>query len=79
MRVKSFYVSSNIEGRKTRLEGGTKSKLGRISTKVLQRNRGNIDEALEIQQATFEENGKLMLRTRAFHKGEKVFEYVTEY
>lgn len=79
MAVRSFYVSSNIEGRKTRLEGGVANKLGRISTKILQRNMGNIDEALEIHQATFEEDGKIMLRTRAFHKGEKVFEYITEY
>lgn len=79
MTVRSFYVSSNIEGRKTKLGGGVSKKDGRMTTKILQRNKGSIDEVLDIRQQTFEEKGKLMLRTRVYHDCDLLLEYVTEY
>lgn len=75
MAVRNFYVEANIDGRKTRLGGGPRCKDGEMSLCITQRNTGGIDTALRINCYV---NSEGNLVTAAFHRGQMIFEYVTD-
>lgn len=48
MAVRNFWIETNIDGRKTKLTGGPKNKLGGLTTKVYARNAGSIQLACKV-------------------------------
>lgn len=54
MAVYPFYISTQASGRKTRIEGGTKSKTGYMETTVYQREHGQITTPFKIVQRSIE-------------------------
>lgn len=48
MATKNFYISANIDGRKTQLTGGPQSKDGGFRLSIYIRSRGNIKRAFNI-------------------------------
>ena len=55
--VRNFYVQVEIDGRKTRLEGGPQAKTGGMQITLLQRDRGAKKKQLRIN--CFEVDGNL--------------------
>lgn len=77
--VRPFYMTADIEGRRTELTGGPRSKDGTMEIKIQQRNKGEIETAFDIFSYSIEEDGKRYLvtsvkdsqrRTVAMHKTE---------
>lgn len=60
MSVRPFYISADIEGRKTMLTGGPKKSDGYMHVEITQRNRGEIETAFNIR--SFKEGDKLVTR-----------------
>lgn len=60
--VRPFYIKSEISGRETCLKGGCRSKDGSITTKIFQRNAGEIVTPFRVEQNTFY-NTKTKVRT----------------
>lgn len=48
MYVRNFWIEAEIDGRKTVLAGGPKSREGGLSLSLFQRSEGEVEEALEI-------------------------------
>lgn len=63
MAVRNFWVEANIDGRKTKLAGGPRSKNGGFSLTVFQRSQGSITRALIIDGFA-NEDGELNLSVR---------------
>lgn len=80
MAVYPFYISTNAEGRKTRIEGGTRRKDGYMRTVLTQRNYGSIETAFSIECGTVEIDGKDKLVTSVYDcNGDLVAEHYTDY
>ena len=47
--VRNFWVECKIDGQKTRLAGGPRSKDGGFSLTIYQRRRGNVEVAFSIE------------------------------
>jgi hypothetical protein len=63
MAIRNFWVEALIDGRKTKLAGGPRSKHGGFSLTVFQRSQGGITRAL-IVDGFANENGELNLSVR---------------
>ena len=64
MATRPFYLSADIEGRKTPLEGGTRFKEGQSTITLTQRNKGSIETAFVIKtHSRYNEDGVLTLYT----------------
>ena len=75
MAVRNFYVSCDIDGRSTLLEGGPRNNAGGMTAKFTQREDGSIVNALTVR-CYANPDGSLVLR--AYNSAdEKVLEYVT--
>lgn len=81
MAVRPFYLEARVDGRKTDIGSGPKSKSGEMFVTVYQREEGSIRTAVRINCTNFTSpEGKLMLRTCIFNnEGTRVAEYETEY
>jgi hypothetical protein len=47
--IRNFYIEAYIDGRKTRLSGGPRTKDGGMSISVLMRDDGGIADAVDIE------------------------------
>ena len=62
MAIRKFYLESYIDGRKTPLTGGPRSKDGGMKTFISIRDKGEIESAVRIDCSTYEKDGKEMLK-----------------
>ncbi len=74
--VRNFWIEANVDGRKSKLAGGPRSKRGGFSLTVYQRSQGKITRAL-IVDASANEQGELNLSVRN-GKDAQNFRVVTE-
>lgn len=79
MAVRPFYISSNIDGRKTLLEGGPKSGEGSITTTIYQRDKGSITDPYKVIQRNIYEGDKRKLVTEIQYQGKVIHSHATEY
>ena len=80
MAIFPFYVTTNAEGRKTLIQGGTSKKKGSMRTVLTQRNRGNIETAFSIECCTKEIDGVEKLVSSVYDcNGNLIAEHYTEY
>ena len=80
MAVYPFYVSTNAEGRKNRIEGGTRKKDGTMRTVITQRHKGSIITAFTIECGTQIVDGEEKLVTSVYDcNGDLVAEKYTNY
>ena len=80
MAVYPFYISTNAEGRKTRIEGGTRRKDGFMRTVITKRDRGAITTAFTIECQTEIVDGEEKLVTSVYDcNGDLVAEKYTDY
>lgn len=79
MAVKPFYIEANIDGRKTPLAGGTKSKNGSQRINLFQRDNGDITKPFCIEQYTEEQDGVLKCITDVYFNGELIKKHTTNY
>jgi len=63
MAVRNFWLDATIDGRKTELSGGPRSKEGGFELTIYMRDRGSIRRALNV--SGWEHQGKLTLRISA--------------
>lgn len=49
MALRNFWVTANIDGRETLLEGGPRAKDGGLTVKVLQRDDGEKKEVVKVR------------------------------
>jgi hypothetical protein len=63
MAVRNFWIEANIDGHKTSLEGGPRSKDGGFNLTIYIRDRGSIARAVEVYGLA-KSNGKLELTVR---------------
>lgn len=77
--VRPFYIDAYIEGRKTRLAGGTARKDGQHNISIYQRDEGCITEPFKIEQSSFYEDGVHKLSTKVFYQGSLLKEHITNY
>jgi hypothetical protein len=61
--VRNWWIEARIDGRTTRIACGPQSKIGGIEIRILQRNAGNIIEAVDVWGVA-EDNGRLSLHAR---------------
>lgn len=62
MALRNFWVTADIQGRETDLEGGPRSKDGGMTVTVLQRKDGAKVEAVKVN--CWERNGELYSRVQ---------------
>lgn len=86
MAVYPFYISTQASGRKTRIEGGTKSKTGYMETTIYQRANGKITTPFKIVQRSIEvldperPNKYIQeLVTEVYYEGELIKTHATFY
>ena len=79
MAVRPFYVSADIEGRKTMLQGGPKSGQGDMTTTVYQRDKGGITDPYKIISRHKYKDGVHYLVTEIQYQGKKIHEHETKY
>lgn len=79
MSVYPFYISTDAEGRKTPIAGGTRSKNGTMRTSVYQRENGAITTPFKIEQYTEDHDGVLKCITRVYYLGDLLKEHITDY
>ena len=80
MAVYPFYISTNAEGRKTRIEGGTRRKDGSMRTVLTQRHNGSILTAFTIECYTQIVDGEEKLVSSVYDcNGDLVAEKYTDY
>lgn len=79
MSVYPFYISTNAEGRKTPIAGGTRSKNDTMRTSVYQREAGCITTPFKIEQYTEDHEGVLKCITRVYYLGDLLKEHITDY
>lgn len=80
MSVRPFYIEAKIDGRKTDLSGGTRSKNGEHNISIYQRDQGDITTPFKIEQSSFiDEDGVHKLVTKVFYLGDLLKEHVTDY
>jgi len=74
--VRPFYMEAEIDGRKTTLSGGPRSKTGGMEVNIYQRNEGEIETALSVVCKIY--NGELVTRV-SNSNGHIIFIHSTEY
>ena len=80
MAVRPFYINANIDGRKTPLAGGTKSKLGHHEIDIYQRDKGSITTPYKICQRSIQhEDGSIELTTEVYFQGSLIHTHTTDY
>lgn len=80
MAVYPFYISTNADGRKTRIEGGTRRKDGYMRTVLTQRQNGSITTAFTIECSTQIVDGEQKLVSSVYDcNGDLVAEHYTDY
>ena len=80
MAVYPFYISTNAEGRKSRIEGGTRRKDGSMRTVLTQRDHGTIVTAFSIECRTEIVDGVEKLVSSVYDSnGDLVAEKYTDY
>lgn len=57
--VRNFWIEVEVDGRRTRISAGPKSKDGGLSVRLFQRDRGEVREVLTIR-STVEVEGRLL-------------------
>lgn len=60
MAIRNFWLDVNIDGRKTNLEGGPRSRFGGFLARINQRDRGSITTPIEIEG--IEDDGELVVK-----------------
>lgn len=73
MAVRNFWVDVEIDGRKTRLEGGPRSRFGGFEAEINQREDGLVTTPIKIKG--IELNGELI--TRVYVNGDLIAEHRT--
>ena len=79
MSVYPFYISAEAEGRRTPIAGGTRKKVGEMTTTVYQRESGNITTPFKIRQYSKEIGGVHKLVTDIYYQGEVIKSHITDY
>lgn len=77
MAVRNFYVSGDVDGRRTELTGGPVNKEGGMYLRITQRDDGSIRTAFTIRSWVRRNDGKLMT-TVTNGEGAIVGELVTD-
>lgn len=73
--VRNFYIQGKIDGRKTKLSGGSSRKDGGMVLNLTQRNEGSIEECASIE--CYAEGD--VLKTIIYNKdGNAIFENITK-
>lgn len=72
MATRNFWVEADIDGRKTELAGGPRSKGGGFAMNIYMRNEGDIDRPIEID-GIVKSDGSLMLRVTDKERNEEIF------
>lgn len=79
MSVYPFYISTDAEGRKTPIAGGTRKKDGDMTTTIYQRDNGAITTPFKIRQYSTEIDGVHKLVTNVYFQGELIKTHITDY
>ena len=85
MAVYPFYIITDAEGRKTPIAGGTRRADGDMTTRIYQRDKGDITIPFKIRQYSThdlnEETGKWEhhLHTDVYYQGELIKSHITDY
>lgn len=79
MAVYPFYISTDADGRKTPIAGGTRKKDGDMTTTIYQRSNGGITTPFKIRQYSTEIDGVLKLVTDVYYLGELIKSHITDY
>lgn len=79
MAVRPFYVSADIDGRKTLLEGGPKSGDGGTVVTIYQRDEGSITDPYKVIQRNIHEGDTHKLITEIQYQGKIIHSHTTEY
>ena len=80
MAVRPFFIEASIEGRETKLTGGTRFKDGSQEITIYQRNEGDIETPYRIIQRSFyTPNKEHKLATEVYFKGSLIHTYTTNY
>ena len=80
--VYPFYVSVDSETRKDYVGVGVRKKIGKITTNIYQRDKGEITSPYTIKQFTLEwsESKKAhKLVTQVIYQGEVIHQHITDY
>ena len=73
--VRNFYITGNIDGRKTNLSGGPGRKDGGMHLELTQRNEGTIEKCVSVECVADKDE----LKTIIYNKdGVPVFELITK-
>lgn len=82
MAVRPFCIEADIEGRETKLTGGTRFKDGYQEITIYQRNEGAIETPYRIIQRSFytpNPNKEHKLATEVYFKDSLIHTYTTDY
>lgn len=85
MAVYPFYISTEAYGKKTPIEGGTRSKYGDMTTTIYQRDKGAITTPFRIRQYSTQYVDKNTnkevhhLHTDVYYNGELIASHTTDY
>ena len=73
MAVRNFWIEVTVDGRKTKIATGPRSKDGGMEITIKQRNNGSIDHALTVRCTVDDQN----LRTKASSGNGKAVDFQT--
>lgn len=81
MAVYPFYTEIESSTRSNSIGVGCRAKNGSMTTKIYQRENGEITTPYEVKQFTAEntETGKISLTTRIYFQGMCIHEHTTDY
>lgn len=81
MAVYPFYTEVSSTTRSSSVGVGCRAKNGSMTTKIYQRENGEITTPYEVKQFTAEntETGKISLTTRIYFQGMCIHEHTTDY
>lgn len=65
MAIRNSYIQATVDGRKTRVTGGPRSKDGGMEVTITQRNKGEIATALRYHQVS-DGNGRIVSRITVY-------------
>lgn len=79
MAVRPFYISANISGRKTLLEGGPRSGDGAAIITIYQRDEGSITDPYKVIQRNIHDGDNHKLITEILYQGKVIHSHTTKY
>lgn len=79
MAIYPFYTTIDSSTRRTIPGCGVRKKDGSMTTRIYQRDKGEITQPYTIYQSSIYTDGKHQLKTSIEYKGKEVHSHVTDY